>query len=147
MKAWPVAYRQLPSPRNAEHGFTLIEVMIVVAIIGILAAIALPAYQEYIRRGHRAEARAGLMQAAQWYERAATANGVYPATNAFPEALKTVPGRRYAIEATSDDSTFTVSATPQGGQAGDKCGTFTLTQGGKRDLTGATDTAADCWGR
>ena len=51
--------------RQAQRGFTLIEVMIVVAIVGILSAIAYPSYQEYVRRGHRAEARAGLLQAAQ----------------------------------------------------------------------------------
>ena len=137
-----------PSGRHAvQPGFTLIEVMIVVAIIAILAAIALPSYQEYVRRGHRAEARAGLLQAAQWYERAATANGVYPATDSFPNALKSVPGARYAISATSSDSAFALSATPQGAQAGDKCGTFTLTQSGKRDVTDATDNATDCWGR
>ena len=136
-----------PSRHSAHYGFTLIEVMIVVAIVAVLAAIALPSYQEYVRRGHRAEARAGLMQAAQWYERAATANGIYPATADFPNALTSVPGKRYLISATSSDNAFTLSAAPQGAQADDKCGTFTLTQGGKRDVTGATDSAANCWGR
>ena len=51
--------------RKVHQGFTLIEVMIVVAIIGILSAIAMPSYTEYIRRGHRTEARASLLQMAQ----------------------------------------------------------------------------------
>ena len=63
-----------------SQGFTLIEAMIVVAIVAILAAIALPSYQEYVRRGHRAEARAGLQQAATWMERAATATPSFTGT-------------------------------------------------------------------
>ena len=55
-----------------QQGFTLIELMIVVAIVGILSAIAYPSYAEYVRRGHRADARAGLLQAQQWLERAST---------------------------------------------------------------------------
>lgn len=96
-------------------GFTLIELMIVVAVVGILSAIAMPSYNEYIRRGHRAEARAGLLQAAQWLERAATSNGTYPLTAAFPASLKTVPSSRYDISLNSTDgSTFTLTATPKG---------------------------------
>jgi type IV pilus assembly protein PilE len=141
---------------NRTHqGFTLIELMIVVAIVGILSAIALPSYNEYIRRGHRAEARAGLLQAAQWMERAATANGTYPnnATNDLPliDSLTTVPGLRYVIARTmpSSASAFTLTATPQGSQGGDKCGIYTLTQTGARGAASLTTGAlvAECWNR
>ena len=128
-----------------QSGFTLIELMIVVAIVGILSAIAYPSSTEYIARGHRAEARANLLQAAQWMERAATATGTYPVTANFPANLKTVEGDRYDIAAVSDGATFTLTATPKGAQSGDKCGNFTLTNTGAKGVSKST--VADCWGK
>lgn len=74
MKAYKMPMTQ-PNNATRQKGFTLIEVMIVVAIVGIVTAVAVPSYGEYIRRGHRADARAGLLQAQQWLERASTATG------------------------------------------------------------------------
>jgi type IV pilus assembly protein PilE len=132
-----------------QKGFTLIEVMIVVAIVGILSAIAYPSYAEYIRRGHRAEARAGLLQAQQWLERAATATGTYPLTAAFPATMKKVPNDRYDIGVVSDGATFTLTATPKGAQTGDKCGNYTVTNTGLRGAKGVTtgDIVTECWGK
>ena len=128
-----------------NRGFTLMEMLIVVAIIGILSSIAYPSYTEYVRKGHRAKAMAGLLQAAQWMERAATATGTYPVTANFPANLKTVEGDRYDIAAVSDGATFTLTATPKGAQSGDKCGNFTLTNTGAKGVSKST--VADCWGK
>ncbi|GBU15120.1 pilus biosynthesis protein [Polaromonas sp.] len=139
--------------KRSQQGFTLIEIMIVVAIIGIISAIALPSYSEYIRRGHRADARASLLQMAQWMERAATANGVYPTatanTAAVAAALASVQKNRYAVTMDSSTSTFTVTATPGDGQSNDKCGNYTLTNTGQQGANGQTVTAivTECWGK
>ena len=135
-----------PFLTKRQRGFTLIELMITVAVIGILAAIAYPSYAEYVRRGHRAEARAGMLQAAQWMERAATATGTYPITANFPDSLKKVPADRYDISLTSDGTTYTLTGTPKNSQAGDKCGNYTLTNAGARGVSG-TATVQDCWGK
>ena len=141
--------------KRQHQGFTLIEVMIVVAIVGILAAIAMPSYNEYIRRGHRAEARAALLQAAQWLERAATATGTYPLTASFPTTLTTMQSGRYTVAVASPPASaasgaaFTLTATPAGGQVGDKCGSYTLTHSGVRGAASAASGAlvTECWNK
>lgn len=131
-------------------GLTLVELMIVLAIIGILSALALPSYSEYLRRGHRAEARAGLFQAAQWLERAATANGVYPLE--LPAALtwQDLPDKRYGIgfaEGNSPARYTLVAMRRPGAQQQDRCGNYTLAQDGRQgnlQLAEGSSSAA-CW--
>ncbi|MCL1961251.1 MAG: type IV pilin protein [Desulfovibrionaceae bacterium] len=104
---------------------------------------------EYLRRGYRAEARAGLLQAAQWMERAATATGTYPLTAGFPTGLTTVPSQKYNISITSTDGlAFQLTATPSGWSDA-KCGNYTLDQTGLRGANGATagQVILDCWGK
>ena len=142
--------------KNQQKGFTLIELMIVVAVVGILSAIAYPSYTEYVRRGHRADARAGLLQAQLWMERAATATGAYP-TNA--DLTKVLPAnlswsadssKRYQIEMkASSTAAYTLIAKRKnpGVQATDKCGDFTLSNTGVKsaDNVASSTTASDCW--
>jgi len=147
----------VPMRRVRQHGFTLIEIMIVVAIVAVVSAIALPSYQQYIQRGYRAQARAGLLQAAQWMERVATANGVYPettpASTPLPTSLRSAGSPRYVISLkTSTQAAYTLQAEPQGTQTSDRCATFTLDQTGARGVTvdgtaGSADLIAECWSR
>ena len=141
-----------------QKGFTLIELMIVVAVVGILSAIAYPNYTEYVRRGHRADARAGLLQAQLWMERSATATGVYP-TNA--DLTKVLPAnlswssdssKRYQLEMkSSSNAAYTLIAKRKnpGPQATDKCGDFTLSNTGVKsaDNLASGTTAIDCWSK
>lgn len=149
--------KHMPRPPGKAKGFTLIELMIVVAVVGILSAIAYPSYAEYILRGHRADARAGLLQAQQWLERAATASGKYP--TALPAALtwSTDASKRYTISigngagGASTESAYKLTATRKtpGPQATDRCGDFTLTNTGTRSAVNysSSTTPAECWNK
>jgi type IV pilus assembly protein PilE len=135
-----------------SKGFSLIELMIVVAIIGILAAIAYPSYTEYVRRTHRSEIAGLLSEVTQSLERFYSRNGTYadvPAAGAVPAATLTIPAGNgfYTIAATrTNPQAFTLTATPTGTMVGDKCGSFVIDNTGARSNTG-TATTATCWSR
>lgn len=137
-------------------GFTLIEMLIVVALIGVLAGIAYPAYTRHVERAHRAEARATLLEAAQYLERHYVSNNAYTGA-VLPDRLQTVPAgaaaaaARYTLAVAVTDTTYTVTATPA--STGDGCGNLTLDGLGVRSASEAVDSAgnadaslvAACW--
>jgi type IV pilus assembly protein PilE len=129
-------------------GFTLIEVMITVAIVAILAAIALPSYQRYVVRTGRTEARALLVEIAARQERFRYGNPGYATTLqglGFPAGALESENRRYEITMAADLTTFTLTAERRNSQVVDAlCGDLTLTNTGVRGRTG-TDTIPNCW--
>jgi type IV pilus assembly protein PilE len=127
-----------PGPAWRWRGFTLIEVMIVVAVVAILAAIALPSYQESVRKARRTDARAALTTIAQRLERWNTERNTYVGA---PLGALVTENDHYDLSLTTPTaSTFTITATPKGAQAADACGTYQLDQAGTR-----TPSAQGCW--
>ena len=132
--------------RRSNRGFTLIEIMIVIAIIGIMLTIGLPSYNEYVKKGRRAEVVSTLSEQAQILERFYSKNNVYTGVTGLSTG-----NDFYTITPTITDQTFLLTATRKTGtaMATDKCGDFTLTNTGVRSMNNATTglTTKDCWGR
>jgi type IV pilus assembly protein PilE len=132
-----------------QTGFTLIELMIVVAVVSILAAIAYPSYTSYVIRGKRAEGRAMLMDTAARLERFYSDNNRYAiANNTFPPGIKTTSVNGHytmSITTTGNHQTYTLQAVPAT-FADTDCGNLTLDQTGARGRSG-TVPVSDCWGR
>ena len=130
-----------------QAGFTLIEVMIVVAIVAILAAIALPSYREAVMRSKRADAKAGLQAAAVWLERVSTSTGQYPIGNSLPMDLTKVKSDAYTIQYVGDGTNYTLTAAAKNDQVHDRCQDFTLTNRGVEDVSAGPSLVKECWGR
>lgn len=149
--ATPHGFREKPS-----RGFSLIELMMVVAIVGILMAVALPSYRSYVERGDRASARSTLMEANQFMERYYATNNRYSTaadgtgSPALPARLVTSPveSPKYdvAVSAVGLNS-FTLTARPRNTVS--KCGDLTLTNTGVKGIsvpsTPSASDIADCW--
>src|SRR5512137_2193347 len=120
------------------RGYSLTELLAVMAILAVLTAIAIPAYTGYIARGKRAEGRAGLMEATTWMERWRTERGRYDdpanANNpppGFPWAqIPRVGVAKYTVAVVATPATYTITATAVGTMAGDPCTTLTIDQTG-----------------
>ncbi|RMX07993.1 type IV pilin protein [Corticibacter populi] len=143
----PSFQRFFPHHRNRQIGFTLIELMITVAIVGILAAIAYPNYQEYVYRSRRVEGQSLLHDAAARQERFRAQNGVYATDLSKLNMPLTSENGYYTLSDDSGTSTnYKLKATRAGAQAGDKkCGDFTLDASGVKGMAGGTRSASDCW--
>ena len=133
---------------SPHRGFTLMELMIVVAIVGILASIAYPSYQQYVLKSWRANASSCLLELAARMERRYTANSSYKGTS-IPTSGCTTEGSmsdRYEFSFPADptQASFTLQAVPvkAGPQEADTCGTLTINELGQK---GSGGTVSECW--
>lgn len=144
------------SMRHIERGFTLIELMIVVAVIGVLAAIAYPSYQEYVMRARRAEGQSLLNETAARQERYRAQNGTYITSSTsteiaklkLPQIDKSENGYyTLGISVIANDGGYTLSANRAGTQISDnRCGDFTLDATGKKGIAASTPGSTElCW--
>jgi type IV pilus assembly protein PilE len=129
------------SVQRRQAGFSLIELMVVVVVLGILASIAWPSYVDHVLRSRRAEAKSALLAAAQCMERFNTSNQTFvggPASCPLP------PNDFYNLNyANIARNTFGVTAQPTGGQANDVCGQLGLNQTGAKTADGLPED--QCW--
>ena len=133
---------------GSARGFTLIELMIVVAIVAILAAIAYPAYLNHVREARRTEAKSALQEAMNRQERHYTTENTYTADMTdlgYDNDPFTTDDGWYTVDGAACGGGLTecvsLTATAQNDQTSDSCGNFTLTARGQRSVSGS----GDCW--
>ena len=139
-----------PRFARASRGLTLIEIMVVVALVGILASIALTSYQSHTRKTRRYAAQSCLMEQAQYMERYYTTASnpmTYTAASLPNASCKTNLASYYAFSLSNAASqTFTVQAVASGTQTGDTdCRTLALNQAAQQSSSSASATTTGCW--
>lgn len=135
-----------------QQGFSLIELLVTVAIIAIISAVAVPSYVQYTARANRADAKTVLLANAQFMERKFTESNCYQcaaeAVATISTNFKQPEGGKYVIslvDANTDANTYQLLATRAGSMASDACGDLTLNELGVKGNTNNTATAATCW--
>jgi len=129
-----------------NQGFTLIELMIAIVVIGILATIALPAYQDYMMKARRADAKSALLEIQLNQEKWRANNTTY-GTLANLGISSTSDDGFYRLSVSVSVAGYTATATKQGVQAADNaCGNFSIDQAGTQGVTGSSSVSA-CWNR
>lgn len=129
-----------------KNGFTLIELMMVIAIVGILAAVAMPSYVEYTKRAKRSSAYSELSAFSARIEKDRIKNGKYPATDASGfKSYKLDSGYyTFAISARADH-TFTISATALNSSLDSKCAVLSLSNTGVKSAKDKDGASSTCW--
>ena len=129
-----------------QRGFTLIEVMITVAIVAILASVALPSYRSYVLRSHRAEAMQVLAEGQAVLERCYAQSFAYNAPCSSAPTSPTPQGF-YTIVLTNTATTYTLTATANGMQAKDtQCATMSIDQANQKiGKDSSSNTQSACW--
>jgi len=125
-------------------GMTLVELVIVVAVVAILLTVAAPSYRSYTLRVHRTEAIRMLLQASMCQERLAASRGSYDTSLCRPASEQ----HRYEITYNPPDSqghAYVAMAVPNGAQLADPCGSLILDQSGNRRISAAGASVAECW--
>lgn len=136
---------------RGKRGFTLIELMIAVAIVGILAAISVPIYSQFVEKARRSDAKEALQDTAQRLERCFSQYGAYNAkddgkykcsitADLDGDGFESSEGYYDITAETLDSTSFKLKASPKGAQSGDDCGDFTLENTGAR-----SPNDSDCW--